>query len=283
MRKRLLRVYSFITNYRYRKIVKLALAKGDQPGPEKEPAETNALLPRYYQGLKTEVIVQKATASLTSVSALLAFTVALVPLIVWKQFDNLFTIPEDSRHMVVFWTAVAFLLPYLTFWIERHISVANVEEDKKVRRKNRYWRSWALVLSLVLSVCLFVGMPWWQATLKDTFSQSFLLAGTAMILLSAVFLLFALEFYDSAAGWRGGVGLHFHLAGIASNSFVFGISLAFTGAALTVFEFNFVIGQILVIGTLLVLVALTEIERALWDLDREAPGTPTSSAAGSSR
>jgi hypothetical protein len=59
--------------------------------------------------------------------------------------------------------------------------------------------------------------------------------------------------------------------------------LAFTGAALTVFEFNFVIGQILVIGTLLVLVALTEIERALWDLDREAPGTPTSSAAGSSR
>jgi hypothetical protein len=154
MRKRLLRVYSFITNYRYRKIVKLALARGDQPGPEKEPAETNALLPRYYQGLKTEVIVQKATASLTSVSALLAFTVALVPLIVWKQFDNLFTISEYSRHMVVFWTAVAFLLPYLTFWIERHISVANVEEDKKVRRKNRYWRSWALVFSLVLSVCI---------------------------------------------------------------------------------------------------------------------------------
>lgn len=28
MRKRLLRVYSFITNYRYRKIVKLALARG---------------------------------------------------------------------------------------------------------------------------------------------------------------------------------------------------------------------------------------------------------------
>lgn len=131
MRKRLLRVYSFITNYRYRKIVKLALARGDQPGPEKEPAETNALLPRYYQGLKTEVIVQKATASLTSVSALLAFTVALVPLIVWKQFDNLFTIPEDSRHMVVFWTAVAFLLPYLTFWIERHISVCKCRRGQK--------------------------------------------------------------------------------------------------------------------------------------------------------
>lgn len=96
MRKRLLRVYSFITNYRYRKIVKLALARGDQPGPEKEPAETNALLPRYYQGLKTEVIVQKATASLTSVSALLAFTVALVPLIVWSSLTTCLLYPSTQ-------------------------------------------------------------------------------------------------------------------------------------------------------------------------------------------
>lgn len=280
MRKRLLRIYSFITNYRYRKILKEALAKGGSTAPGKQPGENQALLPRYYQRLTTEIIVQKATASLTSVSALLAFTVALVPFIVWKQFDNFSTIPEDRRHLITLWTATAFLLPYLTFWIERHISVAGVEDDERVRKKKRSWRSWALVVSLVLSVCLFAGMPWLEAAWQDTFKQSFLLAGTAMILLSAVFLLFALEFYDSAAGWRGGVGLHFHLAGIASNSFVFGISLAFTGAALTVFEFNFVIGQILVIGTLLVLVALTEIERALWDLDKE--GTPASSVAGSS-
>ena len=269
MRELLLRLYSFITNYRFRKTIKEALSKSSNQAQENEPDEREALLPEYYQQLTTEEICRKATASLTSVSALLAFTVALLPLIAWKEFDNLFTIPEESRERTFWWTFLAFLLPYLTFWIERHISVASVERGEQERKRKRSRRSWALLLSLALSICLFVGMPFWLSTLKCTFRQSFLLAGTVMILLSVVFLLFALEFYDSATGWRGKKGLHFHLAGIASNSFIFGVSLAFTGSALTVCAVNFVTGQVLVVGTLLVLVAMTEIERALWDLEKK--------------
>ena len=65
--------------------------------------------------------------------------------------------------------------------------------------------------------------------------------------------------------------MHFHLAGIASNSFSFGVSLALMGSALAVCAMNFVIGRVLAAATLVVLVTMTEIERALWDLDKEDP------------
>lgn len=270
MREYLLRLYSFITNYRFRKIIKRALSQSSDQALEKESDDKKRLLPEYYQHLTTEEIRIKATASLTSVSAFLAFTVALLPLIAWKEFDSLFTLSsEESVFSTVLWTLGAFFLPYLSFWIERHISVAGVEAGKEERKQKRRRRSAALLVLLALSVCLFIGVPWRFPSLNETLKHSFLLAGSVMIVLSVGLFLFALEFYDSAAGWRGKEGLHFHLAGIASNSFIFGVSLALTGSALMVCTLNFAIGRVLAIGTLLVLVTMTEIERALWDLDRE--------------
>jgi hypothetical protein len=90
-----------------------------------------------------------------------------------------------------------------------------------------------------------------------------------MILVSVVFFLFALEFYDSASGWRGETGLHFHLAGIASNSFLFAVSLAPVGSALTACAMNFILGRCISAATLVVLITMTEIERALWDLGQD--------------
>ncbi|HLJ30403.1 MAG TPA: hypothetical protein VKY85_27100 [Candidatus Angelobacter sp.] len=282
MREYLLRLYSFITNYRFRKIIKRALSHRSDQAVAKELDNQKVLLPTYYQNLTTEEIRTKATASLTSVSAFLGFSVALLPLIAWREFDALFTLSsKESRWYTALWTMAAFLLPYLSFWIERHISVASVEGGKKEERdRKRRFRSAALLVLLALSVCLFIGIPWWFPAWNITFKHSFLLAGTVMIVLSVAFFLFALEFYDSAAGWRGKEGLHFHLAGIASNSFIFGVSLALTGSALMVCALDFVVGRVLAIGTLLVLVAMTEIERALWDLEREYenPSTPAGSA-----
>lgn len=273
IRNYLLRLYSFITNYRFRKTIKSALSAGNHPALGKEE-QNKALLPEYYQHLTTDEIRSKATASLTSVSAVLAFSIAVLPLIGWKEFDTLFSLsPHESWTTAVVLTLPAFLLPYLSFWTERHISIASVEQDKP--KEKRFWRSVTLVISLGLSACFFIGLPLCFPALKETLKHSFLLAGGSMILLSIVFFLFALEFYDSAAGWRGGEGLHFHLAGIASNSFIFGLSLALTGAALSVCSFNLTLGDALAVGILFVLVTMTEIERGLWDLDKEGKKSPT--------
>jgi len=128
-------------------------------------------------------------------------------------------------------------------------------------------RSLFLALSLVAAVFLFLGAPalWPLPVFKPAFS----LAGLFMTALSVVFLVFALEFYDSAAGWRGGVGFHFHLASIASNSYFLGISLALMGASLCVCASNYYLtGRLLASCTLVVLITMTEIERAVWDLEK---------------
>jgi hypothetical protein len=253
MRSMLLKFYSLITNYRFHRILRSGLE-----------------LPKYYAALKVEEIRAKAAASLTAVSAFLAFSVAVVPLVAWKESDTLFTLSsEESLHSTIFWTVTAFLLPYLGFWFERYISAASVEDGGAVERKQkRFRRTLLLILSLALSLLLLLLGPL-CSPLREVLKHAFLLAGEVMILLSVVFFLFALEFYDSASGWRGNIGFHFHLAGIASNSFSFGVSLALMGSALAVCAMSFVIGRLLAAATLVVLVTMTEIERALWDLDKE--------------
>lgn len=259
MRKILLLIYCYMTNYRFRSL----LAKG---------------LKAYYPGLTVETIRTKAGASLTSVSAFLAFVVTVLPLVASKEFDILFKLSsEEALHHIIWCTALAFGLPYSSFWFERYISAVSVETvDDSVRKTKRFRRSSLLILSLVASVFLFLGAPALWPSLGELFKLAFLLAGAVMTVLSVVFFLLALEFYDSAAGWRGDVGLHFHLASIASNSYLFGVSLALMGASLTVCASNFMIGRLLAACTLVVINAMTEIERALWDLGKEQ--RPTTSA-----
>jgi hypothetical protein len=260
MRSILLAIYCRLTNYRFRKLLK----KGLRP---------------YYPDLTVEAIRMKAGASLTSVSAFLAFVVAVLPLVASKEFDILFRLSsEEDLHHTIWCTALAFFLPYSSFWFERYISAVSVEFiDESVRKAKRFRRSSLLILSLAASVFLILGAPSLWPSWGELLKLAFLLAGAIMTVLSVAFFLFALEFYDSATGWRGDVGLHFHLASMASNSYLFGVSLALMGASLTVCAANFVIGRLLAACTLVVLIAMTEIERALWDLDTKE--TPTTSAS----
>lgn len=253
MRLVLLSMYCWLTNYRFRKL----LTKG---------------LPPYYHTLTIEAIRSKAGASLTSVSAFLGFVVAVITWLATQEFGNLFALSsEEAIHQMLWCTALAFILPYSSFWLERYISAVSVETtDHAERRKRRRWRSSVLVLSLLASLFLFLGAPALLPSLH-VFRPAFSAAGAIMTLLSVVFLLFALEFYDSATSWRGDVGMHFHLASIASNSYLLGVSLALMGASLSVCLSKpyYFIGRLLAACTLMVLVMMTEIERALWDLSKE--------------
>jgi hypothetical protein len=266
VRNSLLWLYCVFTNYRFRKLL-----------PDLQ-------IPDYYSKLTIEEIRAKATASLTSASAFLGFTVAvLIPLVVWEDFRKVFEFtPNESKCSVLRWAIVAFALPYITFWCERYISAASVE--KKDRQQKRARRSVALVLFLVASLFLFLGAPEFDGW-RQVLQHAFPLAGVAMIVLSVFFLVFALEFYDSASGWRGVEGLHFHLASIASNSYMFGVSLALTGLALNLSLLNLLAGQLVGAATMIVLVVMIELERHLWDSQKlEASNknnTPPSNAVDS--
>ena len=256
MRHILLLIYCRLTNYRFRTL----LTKG---------------LPPYYSHLTIEAILTKAAASLTSVSAFLAFVVAVLPLAASKELDILFKLSsEEAPRHIIGCTALAFILPYSSFWFERYISAASVEPGgDKVRKTKRFKRTSLLILSLAASVFLFLEAPALWPAWHELFKLWFLRAGASMTVVSVVFFLFALEFYDSAAGWRGGAGSHFHLASIASNSYLFGVSLALMGASLTVCASYFFIGRLLAACTLAVLIAMTELERALSDLGKEECAT----------
>jgi len=251
MRRALLIFYCWVTNYRFRR----CLSEGLKP---------------YDQNVSIEQIRTKASSSITSVSTFLGFVVAVIVWLATQEFVNFSELltAEEARHQLILYTALALFLPYSGFWLERYISAVSVEKNKdRVQKgKMRRWRSLLLILSLAASVFLFLGVPTrWPSTV---FIRAFSLAGLIMTALSVVLLVFALEFYDSAAGWRGDVGLHFHLASIASNSYFLGVSLALIGASLCVCVSKYRTGRLLATSTLVLLITITEIERALWDLEK---------------
>lgn len=214
-----------------------------------------------------EAIRTKAGASLTSVSALLGFVVAVIAWLATLKLDVLYRFlhSERARHQILGYAAWALGLPYLSFWLQRYISAVSGEtKDHDKQRKKRRLGSPCLFLflSLAASVFLFLGAPAiWPS---GAFRPGFVLAGVIMTACSVVLLLFALQFYDSAAGLSDDVGLHSHIASIASNSYLLGVSFALTGASLCVcFSEHFLTGRWLAASALVVLVTMTEIERAL--------------------
>jgi hypothetical protein len=101
---------------------------------------------------------------------------------------------------------------------------------------------------------------------------AFLLSGFFLISLSVLFLLFSVEFYDSASSWRGkDAALHFHLASIAATSYLFGISFALVGASLLLCMRVFWVGRIATVGTLMAVTAMSEIQGGLWRLRTGQP------------
>jgi len=254
---------------------------------EVQDTETNKLRvpPFLKRRLTIESIQEKARGSLAASGVFFAFSIAvLVALMSAQDVSNQLKIAlQGTLSCKGLAVLMSVILPYLVIRQERRISAASVDgnndDERDQFRRDRYL---GLIVLLSLSLVLFVSAPFIFPivdNVKDAFSSQhvFLLAGFAIIVLSAFFLLFALEFYDSASGWRWRSGkrkagpptfiatesskqisspqprvdsagakdnkderveLHFHLAMIASHSTLVGVSLALVGFSLSLCLIN---------------------------------------------
>ncbi len=227
-------------------------------------------LPKFYEGhLSADEIQGKARVSSATTGVFFAFSMAVLAVVMGsKDYRQTLVNGLLAWRTLILPASIVVILPYLVVRQERVLS--------KARSK-----SWPYVFLFVLlflctfvfligpavfrSKCTVLGRLVSPAVLQPAFLQS----GFALIIFSAVFQVFSIEFYDSASGWRGGeegegIALRFHLTGLASHSFLFGISFALLGVCLLLCEIHFWIASVVTFAVLLALVALTEIERELW-------------------
>jgi MFS family permease len=209
-------------------------------------------LPEYYGDLKVEEIRAKATGSLASVGAFLGFTVAvLAGLLALNEFRQLFVFAQlkDGETLlckVIVGVAGTFCLTYWTFWQERYISAGSVKGEIDEIQRRRRKRSVVLIVLLLATLYLLLGLPRGfhgskELLTKELFRHAFPLAGAAMIIVAI----------------------------IASNSYMLGVSLALTALALNVCVLNLYVGCFIAVVSLVVLVIMTEVERQVWDFDKE--------------
>jgi hypothetical protein len=249
------RVFAFLIRYRFREDL------------------TNPLKLRD-QNLTLDDIQKKAVGSLTSTGVFFGLSVALMAAFLGDMGKALKSAVESalqsgaSRVWFCTYVAGGAIIPYLIVRAERGITAASVDapsEDKKIalRASRRLW----LLLWFCIALLIYLLMPIICVATRPLVKAALPLSGFALIIASVFFLLFALEFYDSASSWRGNdPALHFHLATIAATSYLFGICLALTGASLLLYLLSFWAGSTTTIATLLAVTAMSEIERDLWDL-----------------
>lgn len=226
-------------------------------------------VPKHYDNLEIDKIRGKAGTSLNAAGVLLAFGIAVLAAVMASQEygQTIIRSWQSGWYVRIDFIAVVILL-YLVVRQERILS----------RHGEKFFRHIVLIFLLGVSVFVFLVAPYWfqsEWTLLGPFvSRTALglalpLAGFFSIIVSVFFQVFAIEFYDSASGWRGGDKergrvLRFHLTNIASHSFLFGVSFALLGASLLLSTIHFWIGSLTTLVALFVLVAMTEVERELW-------------------
>jgi hypothetical protein len=249
----LLRLYAWIICYRFRRYL--------------YPLE----IPDYMQTVLLDDVKAKARASLTTSGVFFAFSIAvLTGLIGGGEITNkVQSAMKGNFFLQLVVIVLSVILPYLVIWQERFISAASVDGKTKIEReKYRSHRYPWLIVWLCLSLIFFMLAPGVFPRLQEAFTNVFSLAGFVLIICSAFFLLFALEFYDTASGWRGSnlaKKMYFHFASLASHSTLIGVSLALVGVFQLLSLVNIWFGEGTTLVTLIMLVAMPEIERALGD------------------
>ena len=235
-------------------------------------------VPDEYKKVTTKEIQEKARGSISSVGIFFGLTVAIAAIAIGttegrnmlKEAPGFLTEP-----VMAWWLMLCILVPFAVIWGERFISAWNnlsKLHDPHLKQAARTWRFWCYqVPSLVSAIIMFVGIPLfgpWSASAEqqEHLQKVCALAGFTLLAASTFFLLIAVEFYDSASGWRGSNGLRFHLASIASSLYLVGAALAITGIALFICDANFVVGCSIALASLCGILVMTKSERALWDL-----------------
>jgi hypothetical protein len=232
-------------------------------------------LPKVWQqqALSAELVQEKARASLASSAAFLGFSIAVIVALVGadRARERLQECGSPLSLQIVGCVVGILILLYSVIRLERYISKGSLYG--KARKNQLRTRGYVLLcVPAFLSFFLFLGPSIWpdeEALLREwlPMRKVFPLSGCVLIVSSACLLLLSLNFYDSAAGWRRGrnVGWLFHLASIASASYVLGLSLALISVSLLLCLLSFRGGCAATFGSLFVIVAMIEIERNLGD------------------
>ncbi|OFV98473.1 MAG: hypothetical protein A3H28_04445 [Acidobacteria bacterium RIFCSPLOWO2_02_FULL_61_28] len=222
----------------------------------------------YEKSLSAKDIQAKARASASTAGVFLGFSIAVLAVVLGSKeyWQSLLNAP-------LVWPAstIPVIVVMILFCVVRQERVLS-------GRGNKCCHYLILILLLFLwTIASLIGpaISRYESTVLGPFvspmvlQPAFSLSGFALIILSALFQVFSIEFYDSASGWRGGqeeegVVLRFHLAGLASHSFLFGVCFALLGVSLLLCQIQFWIGSVATLAVLLSVVAMTEIERELW-------------------
>jgi len=252
-----LHAYAWFIGYRFQK----ALAAPLNP-------------PKDWKALGPDDVQEKARSSLASSAALLGFSIAVIAALVGadRARERLQEYGSPLSLQIVGCVVGTLVLLYSVIRLERYISKGSVDRTEDEKRGLRTIGYAFLSIPACLSFILFLGPSIWpseEAWLRDwlPMRKVFPLSGCVLIVSSACLLLLSLNFYDSASGWRrsNDAGWLFHIASIASASYVLGLSLALIGVSLLLCLLSFRGGCAATFGSLFVVVAMIEIERNLGD------------------
>ncbi len=232
-------------------------------------------LPYPQPNLNAKEIREKARASAAVAGIFLAFLLALLAALAAADKDVLSSVMPATWEVLIT-GLLGTLLPYLALREQRKISAArwesvawqstnrksDVEREKKEHNLRIGHRA-LLVAWFVLYIAIFF-IPAWQAILSRALTLSGLLLGAGSLL----FLVLSVELYDTAGGWQrlNNVPYHFHMASLASHCYLLGLSMALVGFSLLLCSAHLRTGYWLSVVILGVLIAMTEIERELYNL-----------------
>jgi len=247
-------------------------------------------LPSLYKDLKQQDIKEKAKGSIASVGIFLGFSIAIVAAVIATDEGRKLlrdTISSAwSNPVTIWWMALCFTVPYVVIWSERFLSAFNDGRKSEKSCKPCCCRYIVLICAWICAILMFVCFPFGGFSQLSQVQQTNVanvsaLAGFALLLCSAFFMLISVEFYDSASGWREGKctsslssnssngtdgnAFRFHLANLASSLYIIGVTLALAGVCLFLCLVNFDFGCIITAIGLGVVVTMLESERWLWN------------------
>jgi hypothetical protein len=144
--------------------------------------------------------------------------------------------------------------------------VSNEEiRQEKARRRDLYVT--VQVCLILFSFSLLI-----TCTSRELLAHALAPAGLVLVFCSLLLLVLSVEFYDTAGGWLRlqDAPYHFHMASVASHCYLMGLPLALIGSSLLLCLPFPIMGFVVTAITLAVLVAMTKIERELFDLSQQS-------------
>jgi hypothetical protein len=239
--------------------------------------------PRTPSSLTVPDIKEKARASCTTAGIFLAFSAGFLVAVVSSELRAVLWPISVLNPVTAAYAVIAALLTFLIVREQRRIGAARpealksrpadkshaeltVEERKDVDRirgrHNLHLWFWFLVL---FAAFLF---PFFYTDIRAAAVMGFALAGFVLIVASLLLLLLSVEFYDTAAGWQANDSFeyHFHMASIASHCYLVGLGLSLVGVCLLFCSLHAKLGCVMAVIVLIVLTAMTKVERTLSEL-----------------